>query len=888
MNIQSIPAAVMAGICFYVGTYHLIVYIRRPRNRQDFTFALTSFSIGFYDIFCAGLYSVASPEIGVQWQRAQIMALSLASTSFIWFVTDYTRQTSRKWVFALSGCYIVSGLIASIDRSGLAWTGEPAVKMISLPFGMEVTYFEMTPGPVMDFTSLLGPVLFGYSLWAGIRMYKFGEKNKAIPLIIAIAIFFVGVFNDSAVASGLFQFVYVIEYAFLAMVLFMAYALSGEIVKSLDFQEALQKSEERYRLIAENAADVIWKMNKELRFIYISPSVYQQRGYTVDEAMEHSLNEIVSPGSVEKVLNLYKEKTQLIEAGDPDGWTPAVFEVEQCCKDGTTIWTSNNARILPGPDKQPEIILGITRDITEQRNAEKKLLESEERLRNTFVYAPVGVVVADFDGRFLEVNQSFCNIVGYSKDELLKMTLNEITHSEDIEKNLKEIKKMVEGDSESFQLTKRYIHKNGEIKWVNLNVSPILDNSGKPQHLIGQIIDITQGKEEEGKRKKLEEQLQQSQKLEAIGTLAGGIAHDFNNILSAIFAFTQLSQKKLAKVPENETVFKYLEKVRSASNRAKELIDQILTISRKGEHVPKNIDLVPMVKEVMKFLRASIPSTIQIDINFSPDLNLIFGDPPQIHQIIMNLCTNASHAMESKGGTLGVHLSNFKIAQKSIETGDLEPGDYVMIKVSDTGTGMEERIRSRVFDPYFTTKEKGKGTGLGLSIVHGIVERHGGYIYVYSTPDVGTNFHVYLPASTGKTEKMEEKEYTDLPTGTEHILLVDDEPDILKSYSEMLELQGYQTTQCINGPEALTMLSNEPEKYDLVLTDYTMPQMTGIVLASEVHKQIPTMPIILMSGLGQLISNKDLKSAGITARYSKPVDYEILIRGVRKALDKSK
>ena len=385
MNTQSIPAVIMAGICVYVGTYHLIVFLRRPQSRQNFTFALTCFSIGFYDIFCAGLYNTTSSVDGVNWQRAQIFALALASASFIWFVADYTKQTSKRWVVTLSACYFVIGVFQLIEHSEFAWSSQPAVKKISLLFGIQVTYFEMAPGPLINIGSLCGFLIFGYSLWASIRLYRSGDQRKAIPLFAVIIVFFIGVFNDSAVVSGLFQFVYLIEYAFLALVFFMAYALSTEVVRSLEYQEALHKSEERYRFITENVADVIYTMDLKFHFTYISPSIYQQRGFTVDEAMGLSLKEKILPDSRELIKKRHNEKLRLIKAGDPRGWKPSIFEIEQYCKDGTTIWTSNNSRILPGPDKQPASVLGITRDITSRKKAEDELKKAHDELEQKVV-----------------------------------------------------------------------------------------------------------------------------------------------------------------------------------------------------------------------------------------------------------------------------------------------------------------------------------------------------------------------------------------------------------------------------------------------------------------------------------------------------------------------
>ncbi|MBT7890056.1 MAG: response regulator [Deltaproteobacteria bacterium] len=288
----------------------------------------------------------------------------------------------------------------------------------------------------------------------------------------------------------------------------------------------------------------------------------------------------------------------------------------------------------------------------------------------------------------------------------------------------------------------------------------------------------------------------------------------------------------------------------------------------------------------MKFLRSTLPTTISIKLSIDPNLNNIYGDATQIQQVVMNLCTNASHAMEEKGGTLEIALTNFEIKQKTVVTGNLDPGDYLCLTVSDTGKGMNDETKQRIFEPFFTTKEKGKGTGLGLSSAHGIISKHGGIINVDSKEDLGTRFDIYLPAWINDAEGTEKEVEPELPTGSESILFVDDESDLCDVYGEMLKSQGYRVQTTSSSRDALDRFIKNSCAYDLIVTDYTMPEMNGIELSREIHKYNNNMPVILISGLGELIPDEELKSTGIVARYSKPIEFGTLIRGVKEILDK--
>ncbi len=399
-----------------------------------------------------------------------------------------------------------------------------------------------------------------------------------------------------------------------------------------------------------------------------------------------------------------------------------------------------------------------------------------------------------------------------------------------------------------------------------------------------QIGSICHRQKYEAQRAELDKQLAQMQKMESLGVLAGGIAHDFNNILSPIVGYTDLC---LGITPENEQSFRYLQGIRKASIRAQELVRQILTFSRQGEQENIWIQLTPIVKETLQLLRASIPSTIEIKKNILSKLRPIKADPTQIHQLVMNLCTNAYHAMKKEGGVLSVSLTEETIdSGRLVETLSLTPGPYIRLTVSDTGYGMNRAMLEKIFEPYFTTKEKGKGTGLGLAIAHGIVKQLNGHIAVKSRLTKGTCFDVYLPQIEDPREPVETITDKKMPKGMESILLVDDEQPLLMMLKELLQEIGYRVTAYNQSIQALGAFEQTPDAFDLVITDMTMPGITGAELARHILRINPEVPIILCTGYSDIINEQKAKAIGIKAFILKPIAISKLAVCIREILKK--
>ncbi|MFH0782764.1 MAG: response regulator [Pseudomonadota bacterium] len=496
------------------------------------------------------------------------------------------------------------------------------------------------------------------------------------------------------------------------------------------------------------------------------------------------------------------------------------------------------------------------------RQVHEDLKISERKYRSIYENAIEGIFQTTPQGKFIAVSLSFAKILGYESPQELVATITNVAHQiyarlQDRDTFIYVLKQ--KGEISGFET--QFKKKNGDIIWVMISAKEIRDKSGELSYFQGFAIDITQ-------QKRLEGQLRQVQKMESIGTLAGGIAHDFNNILSAITGFTELA---LSRLPDNPTIEQYLKKVLQSGYRARDLVQRILSFSRTSEQGLKPLSTLPILKEVMKLLRATIPTTIQIYEHWEAQNDRICGNPTQIHQVLMNLCTNASHAMKEKGGTLEVFLNDVNIpTQTTVGHFFLKSGDYLKLTVRDTGKGIPIKEMEKIFDPYFTTKSKGEGTGLGLSIVHGIVKDLGGAVEVSSTVDQGTTFELFFPVTKeGLATKTDDSKPVLKGSGT--ILLVDDEADLVDAYGELMSSLGYSVQGVTSSRKALEIFRANPEGFDMVFTDHTMPYMTGVQMAVELLKIQPDLPIILYSGYSEDITTEMVKAKGIRYMMAKPL-----------------
>jgi PAS domain S-box-containing protein len=528
--------------------------------------------------------------------------------------------------------------------------------------------------------------------------------------------------------------------------------------------------------------------------------------------------------------------------------------------------------VFPMPDGRIGVAFENT---TEKKTAEKAL----QRLEFSLQHVGEALFWLDRDGCFIDVNEHACRLLGRTRGEFLQMHFADIAPAfprsawaafwHEIE------------TSKSFVREATHCRADGTEIPVELSVNQF-KFEGKDYACVF-ARDASERKRSEAERNKLEQRLAQAQKMEAIGTLAGGIAHDFNNILYPIIGFTEMVIDDL---PEDCLQRKNLDEVLRAAQRASDLVRQILAFSRQREQDRKPLKVQPIIREALVLLRASLPSTIEICQDIDPACGAIMADPTQVHQIIMNLCTNAFHAMREQGGVLHISLADVQVAANDTSVDlALAPGAYVRLGIGDTGQGMTRETLGRIFEPYFTTKEPGHGTGLGLSVVHGIVTRHGGSINVVSEPGKGATFNVYFPRIEAAPPSAQAPTEEPAPSGHERILLVDDEVQIVTMLRQMLEGMGYRVTARTSSIEALEAFRAKPDAFDLVITDLTMPQLIGTELARTILALRPGIPVLLCTGFSGLAVQEKAKEIGIRDYVMKPVVKSDMAKKVRTILD---
>ena len=633
-------------------------------------------------------------------------------------------------------------------------------------------------------------------------------------------------------------------------------------------EKALRESEKKYRTILESIEDGYYEVDLAGNFTFFNDSMCEISGYSRDELMGMNYRQYTNEQDSEKLYNTFNK---VYTTGKPS----EIMDHMMVRKDETKRYIELSASLIKDSKDHGIGARGIIRDVTERKHAQEEIAKRQKYLESVVHNAPDAIVTLDASHNIIEWNPGAKRIFGYSRDEVVGKDIDDLISRPDMKHELKALtKQLLSGERLIPHETVRYRKDGTPVNVIASGSSIKIED--KFLGVMAVYTDITE-------KKKLERQLQQAQKMEAIGTLAGGIAHDFNNILAAIIGFAELAKMR---VPEDSEILPNLDQILKSGNRAKTLIQQILAFSRKQELEQKPLQLKYIIMETLKLLRSTLPTDIEIKEDIAQDVGVVNADPTQMHQVIMNLCTNAGHAMQEEGGVLAVGFANVELDDiAAAQYLDMSPGHYLRLSVSDTGHGMTPDVKERIFEPYFTTKEKGVGTGMGLSVVHGIVKNHNGEVTVYSEPGKGSTFHVYLPLIQEEAIKPEMDEQAPILTGNERILFIDDEPTLVELGTQMLERLGYEVTTRTSSIEALELFKAQPDRFDLVITDMTMPNMMGDKLAQEFMKIRSDIPIILCTGFSERISEEKTKEIGIKAFAMKPLVMRGLANTIKKVID---
>lgn len=660
------------------------------------------------------------------------------------------------------------------------------------------------------------------------------------------------------------------------------------------FEEALRESERQKTQIINFLPDPTFVVDDEGKVIAWNHAIAELTGVSAEN--------MVGKGDFEYALPFYKERRPILID------LVRIWE-EETARKYTYVRKKGNALVSEtvNPPFRPDDscfwnaacplfddagrmvgAIETIRDISEAKRVERSLRESEFRFRSFFNSSPDGIVIIDLNGRILDVNRSLLQLTGWQREDILYTHFSMLT-PEDHHPGLNQaIETFRRGIAPDFPMEIDYLSKDGPPKPARIRAWLVTDQDSHPMGIGAFIKDISREESLTREKAELEKQLQQTQKMEAIGTLAGGIAHDFNNILAGIIGYAELIKYRSS--DPSEKIAGYLNRILEATHRARDIVRQILQFSREESATYLPIEIRPVVKETLKLLRATLPPSIEIFDNISSENDSVLADPTRIHQVLMNLCTNAYHAMGEAGGALIVGLEKTILeAPRQFQGVPVPPGPYLRLTVSDTGHGIDPAVLDRIFDPYFTTKNRNEGTGLGLSVTLGIVKNLKGMIEVESQVGAGTTFSIYLPLVDSVARTAEVASEGGIPTGgSERILLVDDEAFFLESIQEHLGLLGYAVTAENSSLAALERFRADPMAFDLVLTDQAMPEMTGLQFCARIRELNQNVPIILCTGFSDQVNEHTAGHFGIAKFLMKPVRRSELARAISGLLDPSR
>jgi PAS domain S-box-containing protein len=631
---------------------------------------------------------------------------------------------------------------------------------------------------------------------------------------------------------------------------------AGAEIERREHEQGLRKSESQYRAIFDATTDSLVLRDAEFRIVDVNPAYEAISGRKRAEVLGHDGLTLSPPDLNDYVRGLHARVL---------GGEVVVFETTGIRKDGSRFEMETRGVAMTHQGRPHVLYIG--RDISAKKSEEELLRASEEQYRAIFNAAADALVLRDDRARIVDVNRAFLEMSGFTREEVLSNSRWIFALPETAGLAGEMHRRVIEGETVQFETQGR--RKDGKLIEIEMRAVPIRYR-GKP-HALGMARDITARKREEAEREQLEAQLRQAQKMEAIGHLTGGIAHDFNNILQGILGNLTLAQEHAEKKRDGRLA-RYLERAHLSAQRARDLIQQMLTFSRGRRGAPRVLALPPLIAEAAQLLRPALPSTIELETRLDPGVAAVRADPVQIEQVLLNLCINARDAMS---GTGEIALEVRATQQGGVCTSCRQKftGRFVDLSVRDSGPGIAPAVIDRMFEPFYTTKAVGKGSGMGLSMVHGIVHEHGGHVVVDATDGRGSVFRILLPEVNEQLDSVKAKKgAVKKPRLSGSVMVVDDEDMILEFMGDLLQGWGLEVTLMPNGFDARHAFAAEPRRYDLVLTDETMPLLTGLELARQIHRIRPGTPVILYTGYGEEISEEQLAASRVRALARKPIE----------------
>ncbi|MBN2545947.1 MAG: PAS domain S-box protein [Spirochaetes bacterium] len=848
---------VMSGICFFTAFYHLIVYIRGFKDKSHIAFSILSFLIGIYDIISAQLYLSIFVYYNFLIQNWQTIILTLSCLAFYNFILSFIK---KKWDFLdfTIIIYLVINVILEffslfMRQKNLYWKiNEPLIKDINFFNFFSITYFESSPNILLILNIFVIILLSLYVFYLLMNKYLKDREKKYLPVIISIAVFFIGVLNDMAVSVSIYKFIYLIEFTFMVIVFAMTYSLTTTIVDYAKLKHAFLEAQMIYKKLFESVSDAIFVVDKNSEdIIDANHAACKLFDYKIDELKNIKFNK------------LYKKNKSLRY----DSYSSVITCFR---KKGHVFFAENSTNELIIDNKSLKII--AIRDITEKLEEQNRLNQEKELLDITLTSITDGVITTDNKGKIILMNNVAEQFTGYKINEAIGRPLNEIFITMDQQDKNREMIKDVFLRKNKIEHIKNVIlkSKKGENKLIKRTIALI---KGKKNKIFGSVIVFTDITEQE----KIEKELIKRQKLESLAILAGGIAHDFNNFLVGILGNINLLRFTL---DENHKSFNLIMQAEKAALRAKELTQQLLTFSKGGLPVKKITSINTIIKESALF--AVCGSNVKCSINIPENLWPLNVDPGQMGQVINNLIINANQSMPN-GGVINITAYNMKNSQNNKNL--LPENHYVVIKISDEGCGISEKNVDRVFDPFFTTKEG--GSGLGLTTTYSIIKNHNGYIEVKSNLNKGTTFLIYLPAAPNEKIIMEDETVHEEYKGKGNILIIDDDKIVLNVISNMLDYLGYDFSIVNNSMDAVVYYKsaiNSNKPYDAVIIDLTLPDdLSGEEILKELISIDKNTKAIVTSGYSNspILSNyKKYGFAGILQKPYKLFELSKVLHGI--------